>query len=220
MTYVIHDVRADGSCFYRAVYNVLYMYGYIMPFCSYIFKQEIHDEDTFVSEIRAYISQMIATKKDKHHIQGIFEKLRADDDDTYTFILEGLPSWFANKFPKRPTNEDTFRETIAKCILSKSAWASQIDIPIMLRLFRRCFKGAITLHIVNSVNGKAPKTFKPETNKLYLLNLDETHYNYIVPRHIRPCDVSKIRNPASRRCVRIEGRVGRKVLKVTDTSSS
>lgn len=212
----VYDVKPDGSCLYRSVFQVLKAYGYLLPVCSYIFKREIYSEDEFVVEVRKYISDKIVYEKDHGHIHRIFEKLSKDEDDIYEVILEGMPSWFVRKFPEQPKNEREFRKIVATNILKVTSWASEIDIPIFMRVLNKSLKGAISIEVVYDV----PPKNKWNKNKLYLLNLGERHYNYIVDSKVKQCSSKKIRNPLSRRCVNVDGRVGTRVLRHNDRSSN
>lgn len=216
--YQLHDVTPDGSCFYRSLYNVLRVSGYLIPFCVFIFgNQMVNDEDDFVVNIRTYISTCIRRNKDGGHIHDIFDKLSTDDSDTYDLILEGMPSWFSRLFPKQPSDENAFRTKIARAVMRTTAWASEIDIPIVTYLFRKCFRDHVRFVILNTI----PKRFTPLANTLYVVNIGEAHYNYLVPRQTtkRVCDSTEIRNPQTRRCVKINGRVGKRVLRHKNTDA-
>lgn len=219
--YTIHDVAPDGSCFYRSVYNALKYYGYLLSFCLCVFGSYVNSEDEFVTAIRKHLAKIIREGKDQNHIHSIYTKLREDDDLTYSYILEGMPSWFVRRFPNRPSNENSFREQIAAAILKKTSWASEIDIPIMIAILRKCFRNKLDVAVINERNDTPsglPKGFKMDKGKLYLLNLGETHYNYVVNSRLTPCSKYQIRNPTSLRCVKVQGRVGRKLLKQSKTT--
>jgi hypothetical protein len=207
---VVHDVKPDGSCFYRSVFHLLKHYGFLYALCKHTIGRYVEQEDEFVVAIRCHISGLIREEKDKKHIHKLFEKLREDDTDTYRLILEGMPSWFVRKFPRQPKDEAMFREAIAHAVSRPSSWASEIDIPIFMRLFNRAMKQQVALRIVYAV----PRRL--ERNTLYILNLDELHYNYVVDTRVKQCPASKIRNPDTLRCVKVDGRVGTNVLRVKE----
>ena len=194
----VYDVNPDGSCFYRSVFNVLKYYGYLLPVCSYIFQQEIAVEDEFVRNVRKYISHKIINNKDHGHIHNMFVKLSEDDSETYAIILEGMPTWFTRKFPSQPQNEQYFRNTVATSILKMTSWASEIEV----------------------IYNLPAKGFKMRKDKLYLLNLGEQHYKYIVNTKVKQCASQKMRNPITRRCVNVDGRVGSRILRYVDRSSN
>lgn len=211
----MYDVRPDGSCFYRSVYHVLLHYGYLYQFCSYIFGQEISNEDVFVAQIRKHISKRIALGKDFNHIHQVYDKLSSDDDSTFMLIQEGLPTWFQRSVPQKPTNEQRFRSIVSKAILLTNSWASEIDIPIFMSLFRRCFGESLRLSIVNfreDTRTGLPPNFKMQKGNVYIVNLDEVHYNYLVHKNINTCAGNKVRNPSTRRCIKVDGRVGKRLL--------
>lgn len=213
--YVVHDVAPDGSCFYRSIFQVLKYHGYLYTLCMHMFNTYISNEDEFVVATRRYLSNMVTKHKDSGHIHNMYVKLRDDDDMTYSIIIEGMPSWFVRKFPKRPSNEEVFRKEIATAIAKKSSWASEVDIPIFTAVFGKCFKNNLKLVVMNehhTQNG-LPKGFKMEKGKVYILNLNETHYNYVVDTRIKVCIETQVRNPQSLRCVKKDGRVGRNMLK-------
>lgn len=214
--YTVNDVKPDGSCFYRSVYNVLKCYSYLIPFCNYVFKRHYDNEDVFVVELRKYISSIITQKKDGNHIHNIFTTLREVDSMTYKEILNGMPSWFVRLHPNRPRDEDVFRENVATSVRRINAWASQVDIPIFMTIFNKCFKRHVTLTILNDI----PAKMLMRKNTLFVLNLGEAHYNYIIYKRVHECDHMKFRNPSTSRCINVNGNVGRKVLETTTNNSS
>lgn len=215
--YQVHDVKSDGSCFYRSIFYLLKFHGYLRSVCNYMFGKYIDSEEAFVSATRKYISYRIAHNKDGNHIHTIFRKLSEDDSATYDLISEGMPSWFRRKFPRLPKDERIFREQIAHSLLNKTSWASEIDIPIFMASFRKVVGNQVQFVIVNqrddTPNG-LPKKFKMEKDKMYLLNMDELHYNYILKSDAKECPERKIRNPRTRRCVKVDGRVGNNLMAI------
>jgi len=173
----IHDVMSDGSCFYRSVFNVLKAHGVLERFCRCFLDDIVGDEDRFVKQVRHRLSIIIKNRDDHNIIKSIYKTLKAYDEESYALVLESLPSWLQKEFPSKPESLKAFRTVIAKRIAHMKSWASEIDIRLFTLLFEKCLKG-YKLFIFNGVPKQS--SFKPEKNTLYLINIGEVHYNYIV----------------------------------------
>lgn len=125
--YDIVDVKADGSCFYRAIYNGA-KYSYLLNdilkciFPNIAISKYINDEDLFVKDIRKLLHNRILESKDFNIIHKVFKVLSTDEDIIYKAKLEAFPSWFIHLFPTKPTNENIFRQKISKGILKNNNW--------------------------------------------------------------------------------------------------
>lgn len=214
MPYILFDVLPDGSCFYRAVYNVLKAHNNLQKFVK-CFLRSVDDyqneEDLFVKHVRIRMSKLIKERKDHKYIKNVFKTLDDASKEDYLMILDAFPSWIREKYEKKPRSEESFRTFIAKHIKSLSSWASEIDITIFMHFINKCLK-TIRIHILNRI----PSTrFKPEQNTLYLLNVNEVHYNYLIftpkPKNDagKPCKDNQIINAKTNRCIQYDGRTAR-----------
>lgn len=214
MTYEIHDVKGDGSCFYRSVYGAAKSNGVLDHILRCFTDLAEVDENKFVQLVRYYISERIRSKNDFNVIRDVHGQLSTLDKKDYAMVLKSMPSWFAKSFRTLPKSEMIFRNTIAEKILLNTSWAGEIDISIFMKVLHGCQKH-VTLVILNNI----PVNFKPKRRHLYVLNRGEVHYNYLSslvygnsPSHVyKPCPEGKMINPATKRCVKINGYIGKKL---------
>lgn len=192
MNIEVKDVFGDGSCFYRSLYFSLRYTGNIIPFITLFFNEEFNSNWTeifFVKKIRENISNRIKKNKDFNITEKVYKSLCEYDNETYIEVLTILfDSCLENELKTLPKTYNKFSNIISKNILSLSSWITQIEIEIIQHIIDDHF----TFHIFNKI-----PTIKLDPNSIYLLNIDEIHYNYILCRKMQ----DKIINPKTRRLV-------------------
>lgn len=198
----IVDVTGDGSCFFRALYLVLKQKNGIPRLIKNYQENNLHveGEEEFVSMMRILLAKLIVEKKDWGIIHDVYQNLKHLDKRDYTSILKtSFPSWFVAMFRTLPKTEQVFRNKFANGILSKSNWVSEIEVTIVAKMLQET---KFYLHIFT---GKSlpNKRFAFAPKGLYLLNLNEVHYNAIIPdlSSNKVCMEGKILNPVTYRCV-------------------
>ena len=159
-------------------------------------------EDAFVTLARTFLSNTIIAHKDAKVIHNTFKYLKEQvkDRDTFELQMESFPSWWKRTFKItkwKQMKEEEFRSTIAEEVLKKANWVSEMEVTIIKGIIKR--RAKIELKVLND---KIPKTLQKDV--IYVLNLDEVHYNAVVPRVVTPkkCEESsKLMNPETKRCV-------------------
>jgi hypothetical protein len=132
LEYSIHDVKGDGHCFYRAIYNLLQD--------SKKGKDELDlndvDEYEGVENIRYYIGKMLKENWDQDAIDSIHllcdEVLKDADEDLFEQIQELYPfvdTKFCSK--KKPKRIDYVAEKIEN--MEDPMYASEIEKDIIKR---------------------------------------------------------------------------------------
>lgn len=183
--WVVRDVRGDGSCFFRALYNAALHTGHLKAMSrAFGFPRvpEVTDEDTFVHYARLALGHMLTKPVVWPLIVDIHKYLREvrkESKETYYAILEAYPSWFQRAFKRVPRKVEDFVEILASKISHKHNWVSEIEVRVVLHVLHRA---SIPIEILN----KVPSTTRHKrTDTMYLLNLGEAHYNYLLRRPVR-----------------------------------
>lgn len=215
--YKVVDVKADGSCFYRAIYKSLgetRVPQVVSALKPVVKTPKVADDTEFATFLRGVVSKRIQEKDDMNIIHEIYTNLNGLDEDDYAEVLDAFPSWFEDEFETLPATETAFRKEIAKAVRVLSNWASQVDITLIQQIFSQQL--GINVHIFNK---KPSETYRFKSDTIYLLNLDETHYNAIIPNlkkqpKVVECEPAKILNPLTGRCVLRSGCTGLRVIVV------
>ena len=204
MSIEVRDVRGDGNCYYRSLYNVMKYYRRLGIFGAQHPTIDIKTEDIFIQSIRNRLSEAILSGTDG--VIGDIYKGYVDiyevDKATYRMKLESAPFWFQIKYKKMPDTEAKFRTSFAKAIQKMDTWAGEIDIILVNQLIvsKLPFRFVI-------LNDRIPKGFKLKKDRYYIINKGEVHYNYVV----KLCPPKKIINPLTYRCINAEGRLAHKL---------
>lgn len=220
LVWKIFDVKGDGSCFFRSLYNAAIHTGNISTVIRRLKTPNIPypeewTEDTFVRFIRYSISDIITNPitgsmprrhiQAKEGLQDMFTNLKTIRDEsksTYKAIIDAYPQWFQNHFAKLPKSFTLFSKRLAKQVVRKSSWVSEIEVRMILQILHN-----VPIIILNSPPKRKDQL---DCKTMYLLNLGESHYNYILCRECNP----KILNPQTKRCVKRDGSIAKKVRKI------
>ena len=123
MGFITKDVRGDGSCFFRAIYNSIQfvpLENRIKVFkCFKVTDMDVN-EDTFLKLARKRLSQMILEKKDFGIIYAMYKNLKSYAKEDFKIITSGFPVWFKTRFKSAnfdKLSKAKFRGIILKEIL-------------------------------------------------------------------------------------------------------
>lgn len=195
----ICDVAADGSCFFRSLYHSAKASGALNHILKRLKGTKTKDpgENGFVKLTREALSECIQKKEDRGVIKKVYQTLRVLNKEDYNIIVaSSFPSWFASTFRSLPPSEETFRDKFAKKILKKTSWVSEIEVTLIRKMIH--VRSNWRLVILNS---KPTEKWTPKPNEIYVLNLNETHYNAILVIKEKQCASDKIFNKDTNRCV-------------------
>lgn len=203
----IVDVKGDGSCFYRSLYesanNRPRMVERMLKKMGHIVSTTKPTQTQFVQHFRLGLSKRIVDQKDYGVIKDVYTNLKAMDSKNYKEIMtSSFPSWIVREFKQLPKTEASFRKAFAQGVLSMSAWASEIEVRIVNEILKKELKSRLGVF-----NSPPRSSFQFKKNVLYLINRDELHYNAIViedkdlKEKRTDCSEDQIRNPDSNRCV-------------------
>ena len=199
MEFKVCDVRGDGSCFIRAIYNSSKSVGAFKHVSKRLIKTYTPSitENEFVKEVRKSLQEIISTSKDKGIVKDIYQHLKTLDKASYDTMLDStFPDWFVKYFSKLPSSEAAFREKLAKGASMKSHWVSEIEVTIIKALIET--RSSWRLVVYNN-NEQAKGTPKPR--HIYIINEGEIHYKALIPRKV--CSKKDtILNPQTNRCVK------------------
>jgi len=183
--FVSRDVQGDGSCFFRALYGVARKQHILHHLCIALQIAKPNDINAFIRSVRSRLARCIRGKKDNHIVSKVYSTLKALDTASYAVMIKSsFPSWFVRKMKTLPNTEDEFRHLFAKGVSKTSSWVSQIEVDIIKGFAQQ--KG-IDIVILNR-EPTSPLAVRNKT--LYLLNVDEVHYKYLVAVASRG-DISK-----------------------------
>tara|TARA_Y100000389_G_scaffold40327_1_gene34894 strand:- start:3935 stop:4564 length:630 start_codon:yes stop_codon:yes gene_type:complete len=195
MNIEIIDVLNDGSCFYRSLYFSLRYTANINLFLRLFFHEEFSNkwtEEYFISRLRSFLSKSIKNGNDFDISENTFISLTSYDFETYTLIINTLfDESISLILENKPKTLKKFRNILSKNILLNSTWVTQIEIEIIQKII----DNQINLEILHKI-----PNYKLNSKTVYLLNINEIHYNYILCRKLKE---NKIINPKTKRLVHI-----------------
>ena len=179
----ILDVRGDGSCFYRSIYNSVKntkIINRIIPFFNYLYNDleivENPSEKGFVKFTRLLISKLILSNNDYKIVKDVYNNLKSLTKDEYKEVITSFPDWFDFTYSSmQKISEDYFRIFIATNVKKTKNWVSQIEIEILQNLLAEI---DLTLIIINN---NIKRGFRFKKNEIYILNIGEYHYKSILP---------------------------------------
>jgi len=184
-TFKVIDVKGDGNCFFRAIYksakhsnNLLKLVNCFLdkPFDNYV-----NNERTFITDMREKLAKSIEEGNDGGQIEGIFYNLAhfTDDIETYKAIIESLPKWIGERFPKPPNSLDEFRNEVCKNIRKQGTYVSQIEIDIFQYL-NNTFCNQPDKHVILTIFASTPKSSDAvDLSHINILNVANIHYKYL-----------------------------------------
>jgi len=218
----VHDVKGDGSCFFRSIYYSAKYTGnlrYILKHVIGIKQPILNDwtEELFVTEIRKAFSEKLLNGPFLNDIHAYLHEVYVNSRDTYDAIIMAYPSWFTVQFKHMPSNIDTFKKQFSRHVLKKSNWVSQIEVEFFKNILEKRKRSKSSSKSSSNapqfvIFNKIPSNKKVlDCTTMYILNVDEVHYNYILCRMCTP-PKTKIINTVTKRCVKETGKIGKKLL--------
>jgi hypothetical protein len=191
--YQLLDVKGDGSCFYRSIYNSAKhtnLLKRVVDQFSSIGGYEIEkqpSENEFVKLIRYTLSDMVKYSEDYGIIKDVHKYFKSLDRETYREVLNAFPDWFERAFRNFKDDESRkrFRNTFSDSIKKVNNWVTEIEIEIIKNVL---MEAGIVVIVINN-NVKRNFVFEPDT--IYVLNIGEYHYNSILPKLERVTHVVK-----------------------------
>lgn len=184
------DVKGDGSCFYRALYNALKQTKLLYRFLMIFEDTDSHgismDEEKFIKVCRSIIIDSIEREES---LSSYYESFKDDfENDKETLDIKIRSTFtrtvfsFLSKVLDYEEDEfidyETFKKLVVKRLKSNDTYASQLEVYFMKDfLEENC---AIELKILYDIN---LKMFDLSKDIIYLVNQDEKHYKYIMYRN-------------------------------------
>ena len=221
MKLTVHDVKADGSCFFRSIYhsarftgNLPYILKYVIGVKTPVL--ESWNEELFVVEIRKSFASKLLHGTFLDTIYTNLHDLYVNDKATYReIIMSSYPRWFVKLFKRMPHSLDTFKSQYASSVLKITNWVGQIEVEFFYNLLAKKHSRSSSqtkypvpqLVILNNVPSRKAQL---DCKTMYLLNIDEIHFNYILCRKCEP-PRAKVLNPETKRCVKVNGALGKRL---------
>jgi hypothetical protein len=179
LNYTQYDVKGDGSCFFRALFCSLKINNMLENFMKCLFVDEsiLPDEDAFVQLIRYYYSDKILNDENliTTNLYAYLKEQYEKDRKTYSIITRNSIPWMneLKNFPKF----DKFKEMFANKLKQTSYWIGAWEYEFLQTQMKKC-----TNMIIYIFNDRIDEDFIFKQNTVYLINLNEKHYNYIIPK--------------------------------------
>lgn len=189
--YYIKEVKADGSCFFRALYFHLKAKDLVLNFVkcldpTNILSEKISKvEHKFVRFIRNYLAIITKNNDDYGYSEENFKNLKniqENDINTFKQIIEisyGDEHKYnknINSFPKslKQYQKDKYDE-----IKDFSNYVNEYEIELLKKLLKnKCDKDFKNIIVINNENGIMPDKFIK--NIIYLLRVNDNHYQAII----------------------------------------
>lgn len=171
--YDIKDVLGDGACFYRALYVSLKHINMIDAYSRCVGLVNVTSENSFVTAMK---DKLLKDMINSEYIENIYNELKDIDIDTYNIIIDKWDTNIHKKLKTLPKSIDEFKTILQEEISKTTCYASEIEISYLKSI---CDK-VINIVILNS-DIKPSQTFNQKN--VYLRNLEERHYNAILPRY-------------------------------------
>lgn len=170
----LFDVRGDGSCFFRAIYQSAILTGNLTAISTSLhLPSPALKEDQFVLETRKRLAKAVLDQQTPH--VKYYHHIRTVEANDQAMINKNLPAWLVQAAMNLPTPE-AFCAHAARALLSMTTWVSELDIEWM--------KSHCTLRIL-SIDHKMQWKQKPEQllrkqkEELLLINVGSYHYMFI-----------------------------------------
>ena len=181
------DVKPDGNCFFRAIYKSAKHSGNLAKLVSCFLDKSLahynnHERD-FIMDMREKLAKSIEEGNDGGQINEIFQHLSgfdvADKEamETYSLIVDSLPSWISTRFAKPPKSLPEFRTEVCKNIRKQGTYVSQIEIDIF-KYLSDTFCNTPDKHVTLTIFATSPKV-DINLDHINILNVANIHYKYL-----------------------------------------
>jgi hypothetical protein len=171
----IKNIKEDGNCFYRAIYNSALKTGLLKKIKV---ATATLDEESFIIGLREDLANRIASGNDYNISRDIYTYLATIRKEDYRAIMEAFPIWTQKTFIKLPKKLDTFRRKYAKYVAKLNNWVGELEVRLVCEMLARSH---IKINIYNTI----PKdTTLLNTKEMHLYNQNEIHYNIIIRRRL------------------------------------
>jgi hypothetical protein len=181
------DVKPDGNCFFRAIYKSAKHSGNLAKLVSCFLDKPLphyntHERD-FIMDMREKLAKSIENGNDGGQINEIFQHLSGFDItdkeamETYSLIVDSLPSWISTRFAKPPKSLTEFRSEVCKNIRKQGTYVSQIEIDIF-KYLNDTFCNTPDKHVVLTIFATTPKV-DINLDHINILNVANIHYKYL-----------------------------------------
>lgn len=179
----ISDVKADGSCFFRCLYNSLKNQKLLNRFLLYLDIDYDINEEIFVNLMRCLIRNKILHDNALVEYYLTFREDFIKDKETLRLKLDTslrktifyyIKDILESSDFKNFITLDNFNNVCGDMISQNSTYVCEFEINVMKSILSNI---GINLRILNDVEVLRNESFN--NNTLYLVNLGEIHYNYI-----------------------------------------
>jgi len=184
------NVKGDGNCFFRAIYKSAKDSGNLIKLVKCFLEDSfenfdhynIHERD-FIMDMREKLARSIESEQDGGQVKAIFENLHGFDVndkeamETYTLIVETLPSWISSRFTKPPKTLKESREAVCENIRRQGTYVSQIEIDIF-KYINDTFCSEPEKHVKLNVIVTAPQN-DINLSEINIINVGNIHYQYL-----------------------------------------
>ena len=134
-------------------------------------------EDEFVKLLRNHLSDKIFNDENSITTElytNLKEQYETEPANFLMITRHSIP-WM-NELKKFPVF-NKFKEMFANKLKQTRYWIGQFEYELLQNIIEKCID--IIIYIFNDT---IPKDFVFKPNTIYLINLNETHYNYIIPK--------------------------------------
>ena len=181
------DVKPDGNCFFRAIYKSAKHSGNLAKLVACFLEKPVSHYNThereFIMDMREKLAKSIEEGNDGGQINEIFQHLSGFDItdkeamETYSLIVDSLPSWISTRFAKPPKSLTEFRSEVCKNIRKQGTYVSQIEIDIF-KYLNDTFCNTPDKHVTLTIFATTPKV-DINLDHINILNVANIHYKYL-----------------------------------------
>lgn len=201
----LRDVQADGSCFFRAIYNAAKQQGVAEEMIRCLRDDRVScarvpSEREFVTCVRSALADRIRDQKDFGMVDNFVHWL--GDDDSLSGNLElfdemyGFPTTyktFLRSAFEGGVRSERFRSEVRRALADHFEdprnYVGELEVTLVKNVVKSCTADAskpIEIEVLsqNRWNEMTRAGWRPrptQTVKLYLVNLGEAHYNWVDP---------------------------------------